>query len=223
MRMLHAGGENKSDQQRTMVCLSYVCKWYYDRVNFEEGQTQSFASLSPYMQSLLTRQGHRVYLEELENAVDQLHGGQVETRSTPTTMNPDSPSAHGNLSRDSRFSVPTRGGDDGVGHSTESLSTAAFPNSACDEGCVANAGNAEVEEIYLRELADSLEFEREEVDLRSSPLLSSPGRTLPTKSPCVSTSGYGASSIGYVEASPEDIEDDLYHAYYGDEDSWTDD
>jgi len=73
MRMLHAGGENKSDKRRTMACLSYVNEWFFDQVNFEHKQTKSFKhDFTKYMQKMLTRQDRKAYIRELEDGMGRL-------------------------------------------------------------------------------------------------------------------------------------------------------
>lgn len=75
MRMLHAGGENKSNKKRTLACLSYVQEWFQDKVNFKDKQSRAFDDWPKYLQKLLRRQDGKRYMQSLE---DQLEAAGVD-------------------------------------------------------------------------------------------------------------------------------------------------
>eukprot|EP00457_Paulinella_chromatophora_P005006 gb/GEZN01005019.1/.p1 GENE.gb/GEZN01005019.1/~~gb/GEZN01005019.1/.p1 ORF type:complete len:524 (+),score=80.69 gb/GEZN01005019.1/:25-1572(+) len=69
MRIVHMGGENKSDKRRTMVYLAYVQEWFVDRVNFHDKHTRDFDAFDSRLQKLLSRADGLRYIERLEAAL----------------------------------------------------------------------------------------------------------------------------------------------------------
>lgn len=67
LRTLHRGGNNSSDDWRTIMYITYVNEWYIDRINFNTKQTKEFDEIEEESQLLLSRIDHETYIQKLED------------------------------------------------------------------------------------------------------------------------------------------------------------
>jgi len=67
LRMIHRGGPNESDERRSVMYVTYVQEWWFDRVNFNDKQTKNFDHIeSRDMRKMLSRRDSIEYTYELE-------------------------------------------------------------------------------------------------------------------------------------------------------------
>ena len=71
LRTLHRGGENNSNDWRTIMYITYVNEWYIDRINFNTKQTKEFDDIEEESQLLLSRIDHETYIKKLESNCDE--------------------------------------------------------------------------------------------------------------------------------------------------------
>ena len=67
IRLYHRGGNNKTDIYRDIMYISYFSEWYYDRVNFQEKNTNHFDKIPEKEKLLLSRIDSKNYTNILEH------------------------------------------------------------------------------------------------------------------------------------------------------------
>ena len=66
IRLYHRGGVNKTDTNRDIMYISYLKKWYSDRVNFQEKNSKNFEKIKDEDKNLLSRIDTNNYTKLLE-------------------------------------------------------------------------------------------------------------------------------------------------------------
>lgn len=82
LRLSHRGTENTSNEKRSILYISYVQDWWFDRVNWREPQSIDFDKLDdPRLRRLLTRLDTKNYIQKLEERVIELGGDLIDISS----------------------------------------------------------------------------------------------------------------------------------------------